>query len=481
MSGVSDTVNEKTSLGWMLIGLLGLQLALAVPLAWVLDSYFNVNVPASLMFFGKDGWCDIATEGVGTHCFGDFHERFLIDSSLPIPWPNNLQLSPIGPLLTGIADSVAVFLPSRLVLSVVILVYATCLIVPSVWAARGRPWPLTFLIVGIAGIATYPFIVTMDRLNSVALTVPLILAYLLALAKDNSRGVLLSVLVLSVIKPQFVVLYLVLIAHRHWRAAMVGALASVASCLVLIVGAGGGDLGRISQWFAATSRYGSGLGPHAENFTPINVSLSRLVFVATSTLESIQHVLFGSHLPLWASVHPVLVFIQAWVFLLATVTLVLWGGRIPPVALGIAALVLSTLVLGEYVAAYYLVFALPVGALFLRRTATPEPRMSFELRGELDDWSEAQPQATWMQRSALVATVLSCSLLVVPLLTSDGSGFAQDRFHRVGPIMQNLATACWMLFLVIACGVAITSFLREKSLLSPADFPQRSKDLARPT
>jgi len=450
------------------MGLLALQLALAAPLAWALDSYFHVDVPASLMFFGGDGWCDIATQGVGIHCFGDFNERFMIDPSQPAPWANNLEMSPIGPMFTGMANWLALFLPARLVLSLVILTYAGCMIAPALWASCRSPWPLRFLIVGVTGIATYPFLATMDRLNSVALTVPLILVFLVALGTRNTKGIVLSVLALAVIKPQFILLYIVLVAHRQVRAAVVGCAASAFTCVVLVVGAGGGDFGRLFQWFSAVTHYGAGFSLRtAENFAPINVSLSRLLFLGSTALESFQKVLFGAYFPVWPGMQSMLIVIQLWVFVLAAGILAAWGRHLPPVALGIAALVLSSLVLGEYVAAYYLAFALPVGALFLRRTTAKEPRPPLELEGEIGTWSQYRRRPTWLQKTALAATTLSCSLLIVPLPRIQELGFFQDRFHRVGPIVQNLATTSWLLFLAVACGVAIISTLRGNSSISP--------------
>jgi hypothetical protein len=476
-----DRLELGKTFGWMLTGLLALQLAISVPIAWVLDSYFDVNVPASLMYFGKDGWCDTATEGVGKHCFGDFHERFLIDPFGGKPWPNNLELSPIGPFFTGTANALANILPARLVLSLVILGYAACLLVPAVWAARSRPWPLRILIVGMTGIATYPFVATMDRLNSVALTVPLILAFLMALGAGNRRGVLFSILALTVVKPQFIVLYFVLIAQRKVRTAAVGVLASIASCTLLVVAAGGGDFGRISQWFAAASSYGNGLSlRHVQDLTPVNVSFSRVVYVGSRTLESLQHVVLGTQIPLWTVADFFLVLLQGSVFVVSIAILSLWGRCLPPIALGIAALVVSTLVLGEYVAGYYLTFALPVCALFLRRASHRESRPPIELYGEIDSWSEQSGRREWMQWSLLAATTLSCSLMVVPLLTSNQFGFLSDRFHRVAPMAQNLATAAWMLFLVTACHVAAQSFVKEEARIPPSGSDQPGHDLSKP-
>lgn len=469
------SVEPGKSLGWMLMGLLSLQLALAVPIAWVLDSYFNVNVPASLMFFGEDGWCDTSSQGVGRHCFGDFNERFQPHPTDPLRWPNNLELSPIGPFLTGTANALASFLPARLVLSLVILGYAACLLVPSVWAARRRPWPWQILIVGVTGIATYPFVATMDRLNNVALTVPLILAFLVALGAGNTRGVLVSILALTVIKPQFIVLYVVLAAQRKMRAAILGVLASLGTLMALVVVAGGGDLGRVPQWFAAISGYGNG-GPsqQVENLSPVNVALSRVAYLGSRTLESMQQVVLGSQPPAWTVTDSFLVLLQVSVFVAAISVLALWGRRLPPIALGIAALVLSTLVLGEYVAGYYFTIALPVCALFLRRVSQGDPRAAIELDGEIDSWSDQTGKSTWMQRSLLVATTFSCSLMVVPLLTSNQFGFLQDEFHRVGSMVQNLATAAWLVFVFTVCGAAVRSFVGEGAPTPPADATQRS-------
>jgi len=47
--------------------------------------------------------------------------------------------------------------------------------------------------------------------------------------------------------------------------------------------------------------------------------------------------------------------------------------------------------------------------------------------------------------------------------------FFQDRSHRVSPIMQNLATASWLLFLGVACGVALRSTLRGNAVVLPTE------------
>ena len=78
--------------------------SLAVPLAWILSSYFKIDIPASLLLDGDDGWCSPVTEGFGIHCFADFHERFLLTDMTLSPNGNNLELSPIGPFFTSIAN-----------------------------------------------------------------------------------------------------------------------------------------------------------------------------------------------------------------------------------------------------------------------------------------------------------------------------------------------------------------------------------------
>ena len=80
--------------GDRLVGLLILGLVLAVPLMWV-SAYFGVRPDESLSFWANDGWCDVVTQGVGVHCFGDY--RVPVAAALsdapwsgadaPIPYP----------------------------------------------------------------------------------------------------------------------------------------------------------------------------------------------------------------------------------------------------------------------------------------------------------------------------------------------------------------------------------------------------------
>ena len=90
-------------------------------------------------------------------------------------------------------------------------------VTPAVWAARGARGLERVVVFVALGAAAIPAWMAIDRGNSVGFVVPIALAFLVALCRRRWGLVAIMVILAALVKPQFVVLGVVLLAARQWR------------------------------------------------------------------------------------------------------------------------------------------------------------------------------------------------------------------------------------------------------------------------
>ena len=197
---------------------------IAIPLYLALYSYYNIDIAASIVFKGNDGWCSIPVESIGVHCFGDWNERVGIDyndRSINLPWHNNLELSPIGPFLTKIGNIATMLIGPKLTLVAVILLYTLMILSPLIFRVlelqrkNGRSKKdadlYTFLAI-LSPLTSLPYLSTIDRLNSIAIAVPLLYFFLRYCIQENPKKIIPIIVLLSCIKPQLGLLCIIFLA-----------------------------------------------------------------------------------------------------------------------------------------------------------------------------------------------------------------------------------------------------------------------------
>lgn len=171
----------------------------------LLSSYWRFPASESLSFPVADGWCDGDLEGIASHCFGDFGYQ-LANALLTDPWSTGLNPYPPSVYVLfdgfrilagalGYNSSLAVYM-STLALSV----GATCWLVCR-RTALGRKDPVAVSIVVLLG---WGLISALDRGNNVVWLMPLVVI-LLAPGARRGRVQWWAVLILALIKPQFLV------------------------------------------------------------------------------------------------------------------------------------------------------------------------------------------------------------------------------------------------------------------------------------
>jgi hypothetical protein len=174
--------------------------------------YLGYKRIEAISFMTDDGWCSPRTEGLGVHCFGDYYYPFsFLDS--PNPWRGQPNPYNAGSLIMyEIFQQISNFSSPRIALSAFILILVGCLVFPIVhlWKISHEINATEALQLLIIFLGCAPAIMAIDRGNTVLLTTPFLYLILRALIKGNAIEALSYGLVLVLIKPQFVILGLVI-------------------------------------------------------------------------------------------------------------------------------------------------------------------------------------------------------------------------------------------------------------------------------
>jgi hypothetical protein len=417
-------------LGWNLIGVLTGLIGVAALAAWILSSYFRIDVAGSMSFHGADGWCSAPPDGLGIHCWGDYSAiRF---NSLTAP-PQGAEI--VYPLSTRLIRAPFMLLEGiagfQAGLLAFIIASALAVLAPAAWAVRKVQWPLKPVVVTASCVVTMPFLVLFDRANIIALAVPFVFLFLLALVRERPWLAVACLVVASSIKPQFIVLGLALVTLRHWRPAVVGLIGSGAAIVLPFLLMGNGWLSALTTWMDQ-SRAWSASQPLAADWPP-NLSIAKVLF------ESLQFFV----------IQPDSYFVGlTLVFTLAIcVVIAVTGRHLHPLLVGTVFLTIACLAMPiSY--AYYSFFAIPILALVFRLGFTPS---AFPSR-----WDTP---ITALLSAGLVVT-LSPILIPVGIL-----GPAQlDGQSLASSLTPRLSSVIWTLFLVAS---AILSIANWRSQVRP--------------
>ena len=363
-------IGQRSYLTYVLIltTVSSLSLGVSIFTNWIISSYFNINVPGSLMFRGDDGWCNAKDEGFGIHCFGDFNERFNV-TELPHlrAYPNNLELTPLGPFITFVANSLASIANPRSILLLFYFLSICLILLPLIISTWRLPWIFKILGISVFGIGSYPFLVLIDRLNYLVFAVPLLYFLYSKLDRNDFFSSGLILILLTAIKPQFCLLVLIFLFRGEKKKFLQIVLSQILFVTGLIVLAGRGSFSRIFEYIQVASGYAYSESISAwdlQSRNPPNASLARVFFLIINFfldvlgLQNNFDATFLKHLATSCSLL---------IFLLIISLLYFKRHALNDLEIGLILTVLALLCLGIYVAGYYLVFIIPILAVFLRR------------------------------------------------------------------------------------------------------------------
>lgn len=189
---------------------------LVVSIGNLFSGYFG-NHPSSI-YSGNisDGWCDPASQGIGSHCFGDFYYP-IATSLLDDPW--NSTANPNPPLTQFIYRLFSYFSDDgRLGLAMYLVICLLSVAFPFFYTYRkNRRRSLNVTLFFAITISSAPFLIAFDRGAMVmALFTPIFLLFIYYKNNDvRNTHILLVVLVL--LKPQLAILSLIFIKDQKFK------------------------------------------------------------------------------------------------------------------------------------------------------------------------------------------------------------------------------------------------------------------------
>jgi hypothetical protein len=355
----------------VMLGTILLASAVSAATGYVLTQCYSVDVLSSLVSIPQDCWLDWGMN-IGRHCFSDY--AMTVGAGMrPNPWEPypmflswlNYQPLRIGYPAAGMMPHLLFGRPAewlgapRLGLIGYLLALTIAVLSPAVWAARGARGLERVVVFVALGAAAIPAWAVIDRGNSAGFVVPIALVFLVALCRQRWGLVAIMVVVAALVKPQFAVLAVALLAARQWRLgglALGGvAISNIAAYLLWPRDFPETITQSIHNLFYSSSSFFQGL------IDARNVSFGRGLLLIPDLVKAHQT---GGKIPDGFLAGPRSL-IGYGVLGLVVVSVLALGRRIPPVMIGIALLATATLFPPQIVY-YYLVFVLPVAALVVR-------------------------------------------------------------------------------------------------------------------
>ena len=177
----------------------------------MLSSYGEFKPTEHLSFYVSDGWCDPAEAGVGGHCFGDFafpkqlmSENSVLNNSFGITHPYFPSTTALHRLFEFPSWS------DRIDLLLYLVVLAFVGLIPGLLLGnRLEIFSQKLLALLGLGFLSLPFLIAIDRGNTVMMAVGLAALAVQASRADNARMFVLWAIAASLVRPHFLLLVVI--------------------------------------------------------------------------------------------------------------------------------------------------------------------------------------------------------------------------------------------------------------------------------
>jgi hypothetical protein len=453
----------------IMLGTILLASVVSGAIAFVLAQYFSVDVLSSLLAYpAYDCWLDWGMQ-IGRHCFSDY--SLVVGLGMrPNPWEpypmlllsNNYQPFVIEYPAAAMVPHLVFGLPAawlgapKLGLIGYLLALSVAVLSPAVWAARGARGLERVVVFVALSVAAVPAWAVIDRGNSVGFVVPIALVFLVALCRQRWGLVALMVVLAALIKPQFVVLAVALLAARQWRWGGLAIGAAVIAHLGAYLLWPQDFPGTILQSFRTTLDSG---GSFQVVVGGLNVSFARGLLLIPDIIATVNA---GGAVPEGFLAGPRYL-LGYGVLVVVVVFVVGLGRRIPPVMAGIA--LLATAALFPAVSnLYYLVFVLPIAALVARNPDGPAGSGIFDRLGILGERRRAVGLCVSL---AAALSIVHIALPIPPIQVPISGQMGVAGVIGTTPIVPSTVILAPLLWLT-ACAAIIISYARRPAPLTTA-------------
>ena len=437
---------ERQSELTLLLGAILLLSSAAAVLVFVLEKYFMADPSSSLIFRPAD--CYPSMQPIaGQHCFSDYgwsiHHGMRANpwDSAPLHWRdvNDYTAAALLPPMIFALIGSWLHAPSAGLIAYLIAM-TVAVLYPAFWAARGARGLERVVVFVACGVAAIPGWAAIDRGNAIGFFVPIGLVFLVALCRQRWGVVAIAVILASLLKPQFVLLALVLFAARRWREGS----SAVAGAVLLNVAAYGVWFQKFPETILMSVTNVLGHGARIDgnpDGAQLDASFRRGLlaipeYLATGTVDG--RLTADALAKPWSLVGYA-------VLIAVTLSILILGRRIPPVLAGVALLCAVSL-FPTVTYRYYLVFAIPVVALVVRDPDGAPGRGIFDRPGAVG----GRRRAVFLLITA--AAAVSVAQVPIPLPNEYVKGLM--------PTSAVLAPLLWL----IACAAIVVSYARSAAM-----------------
>ena len=418
----------------LFLALSGALAAVSVVGSWIGNHYLNVPVSEVLSANAVEG-CNRATaEGIGHHCFLDYYDGAITNVYPPVArWVFQPFL-----VLERISGS------AQLGLYVWLTICSIALLTPVWWATRYEfklRWPLIVLTVSSSAFAG-----PLDRGNSVALTVPLLLLFSIGVLRNMSCATTVGFVGAAIVKPQFALLLLVPLVLRRWKPLGLSALLLVVAQVLGFVVGKGDSISQMRQFLEVNLSRST----EAMVYDTSNISFSQTiheVFRLSGRFLGVE-----SRLTDFEQQYRFELSLVVLVAIVVSMAIHARRGNIALVTIS-GLLISSTWVGMSYY--YYQSFAVVVAALLLRDPRKPATRC-----GVMDE----RPGVPLRLSALLIVVATSNSMFNLPIDASVFGWYLGDSasVSEVTSVSRTLTTPLWLL----ATGVSMFGWRRRSAAVA---------------
>lgn len=361
---------------------------------WVNSFYYQAPVSEIISFKVEDSWCPETNSGIGFHCFGDYYSP-VAGLSMENPWADGYAYTPIAHQQFVPFDFLGrMFDSPRVGLLAYLLIGFISLLIPLIWAGRGERTftPVYAIIFGVFGT---PLLSALDRGSVVMFTTPILLYYALAILRENWSRASYAIILLSVVKPQYLTLLLPLLIFRRWRDSIRALSYTIGFSVIGFVLLTPAPLTVFRQWIS----FAIGYNEQDHYFYPYNVSITKTFSTILNFSAHILNLASSNPLETNSAIAAVLV-----IGILLVFPLILLGDTIDRFSAVVVSLVLGSLLIPTS-NFYYQNFVIVVVAIILR---DPHIRLGLLNQGAMDNELISTKTRSFIKWLILIASLNSC-------------------------------------------------------------------------
>jgi hypothetical protein len=256
---------------------------------WVAGSYFGLDTFYSRSFLGADTWCDPSLQGLGVHCWGDYYSltlAFTLNPESPYLGEYPTAYAPAGLLFIQAFNQVGLFLGQPAMGLVLYLGLMISTISWSIWKGTfGLKLENRIVLFATLTLFAPPVLIVLDRGNTVGFLLPLLVWYFQALREGRNSHLVITVALMSIIKPHFGVMVLALfISGKVLVGIKTALIVAFVNILPFIIIWGNEFLTFMNQWLVVFFGYQGYSSP--SNPFPTNISFSQSILIIATGLNN---------------------------------------------------------------------------------------------------------------------------------------------------------------------------------------------------